>query len=105
MRTKILPVFILAVLVVLAVLVGGALAGTAAGKQQLRIGLVLDDTNITDPYEHGAFLGLQRAVKQLGVAGKVVAPRAGGTSGTTYLPSFSYLARTRYDLIIAVGIF
>ena len=88
MRTSVRPVVVLAVLCVLAALVGGALAGTGAGKQ-LRIGLVLDDINVKDPYERGAFLGLQRAINELGVAGKVVAPRTYGT----YLPSFSYLAR------------
>jgi basic membrane protein A len=81
-------------------LVGGALAGTGGGKQ-LRIGLVLDYTSVNDPYQRGAVLGLQRAVNELGVAGKVVTPRA----FPSFLPSFSYLARKHYDLIIAVGFF
>jgi basic membrane protein A len=51
-------------------------------------------------FEHGAFVGFQRAVKELGVQGKVVT-----TSPTenSFVPGFSYLARQKYDLIIGIG--
>jgi basic membrane protein A and related proteins len=90
-----------------AVLAGAAVlllaGGTGAGgAQQLRVGLVLQTTDVSRSgvFEHGAFVGFQRAVKELGVQGKVVT-----TSPTenSFVPGFSYLARQKYDLIIGIG--
>ena len=82
------------------VLLAGA-AG-AGGRAQVRVGLVLQTTEVDrgSVFERGAFVGLQRAVKELGVSGKVVA--SSPTRGS-FVPSFSYLARQKYDLIIGVG--
>lgn len=90
MRRALIPA-----LIVLAFL-GGSASG---GSHQIRIALVLDDTTIR-PYERLPVEGLQRAVRELGVQGKVVVvpPRSG------YLPTFSSLARQKYDLIIALGL-
>ncbi len=54
-----------------------------------------------DPYNHGAYLGLERAVRELGIRGRVLtpAPKEG------YVPSLSLLARQKYDLVIGMGIF
>src|SRR5919201_6415001 len=70
-----------------------------AAKRQLRVGLVVQSTYVKDPYEGGAFAGFQRAVRELGVEGRVVAPnpKAG------VLPSILYLARQKYDLVIGIG--
>jgi basic membrane protein A len=84
-------------LVALAVLIVGATA--ADSGRQLRIGLVLDNSGLNDQFQHLAFAGLQRAARELGVAGKV-AVRGPNES---FLPIFSYLARQRYDLIVALG--
>jgi basic membrane protein A len=83
----------------LVLLVGATGAG---GRPQLRVGLVLQTTLIdrASVFERGAFVGLQRAVKQLGVSGKIVTLRPNESS---FVPSFSYLARQKYDLIIGVG--
>jgi basic membrane protein A len=89
------------VLVILAVL-PFAVPGEAAGRPQLRIGLVLETVavgTVSDPFQHGAFVGLQRAVKEFHVQAKVVAPNPNGTWG----PAFSYLARKKYDLVIGIG--
>jgi basic membrane protein A len=77
-----------------------AASAAADGRSRLRIGLVFQDTAVTGAYQQGAFAGLQRAVKELGVEAKTVVP---GPRQNSYVPSFSYLARQKYDLIIALG--
>ncbi len=54
-----------------------------------------------DPYNRGAYLGLERAVRELGVRGRVLtpAPKEG------YVPSVALLARQKYDLVIGMGFF
>ena len=71
------------------------------GERQLRVGLVTDSPRITSPYIHGAYLGLERAARELGIRGRVLtpAPKEG------YAPSLSLLARQRYDLVIGFGFF
>ncbi len=85
-----------AVLLLLGVVTG------AEGAQQLRVGLVLQTTQVSraDVFEHGAFVGFQKAVRGLGVRGKVVATSPNQNS---FVPGFSYLARQKYDLIIGIG--
>ena len=65
-------------------------------ERQLRVGLVIEPTGIDNPYYHGAYLGLERAVRELGIRGRVMtpAPKEG------YVPSLSLLARQKYDLVI-----
>src|SRR6266566_3991103 len=48
----------------------------------------------------GPYLGLERAVRELGIRGRVLtpAPKEG------YVPSLSLLARQKYDLVIGMGI-
>ena len=69
-------------------------------ERRLRVGLVTEPTGIDDPYNHGAYLGLERAVRELGIRGRVLtpAPKEG------YVPSLSLLARQKYDLVLAIGI-
>jgi basic membrane protein A and related proteins len=64
--------------------------------KRLKVGLVLEPTGIDSPYNRGAYLGIERAVRELGVKGRVLtpAPREG------YAPSLSLLARQKYDLVI-----
>jgi basic membrane protein A len=83
------------------VAVGAGSSVQAEGR--LRVGLVLEDTavNRASVFANGAFVGLQRAVKTLGVSGKVVAPNPKEPSN--FVPSFSYFARQKYDLIIGLG--
>jgi basic membrane protein A and related proteins len=67
--------------------------------KQLRVGLVIEPTGIDNPYNHGPYLGLERAVRELGIRGRVLtpAPKEG------YIPSVSRLARQRYDLVIGTN--
>ena len=61
----------------------------------------MEPKGIDDPFNHGAYLGLERAVRELGIRGRVLtpAPKEG------YVPSLSLLARQKYDLVIGMGIF
>ena len=67
-----------------------------ASNRQLRVGLVIEPTGIDNPYYRGAYLGLERAVRELGIRGRVMtpAPKEG------YVPGLSLLARQKYDLVI-----
>jgi basic membrane protein A len=60
----------------------------------------MEPKGIDDPYNHGAYLGLERAVRELGISGRVLtpAPKEG------YVPSLSLLAREKYDLVIGMGV-
>jgi basic membrane protein A and related proteins len=60
----------------------------------------MEPAGIDDPYNHGAYLGLERAVRELGIRGRVLtpAPKEG------YVPSLSLLARQKYDLVIGMGV-
>ena len=69
--------------------------------RQLRVGLVTESPRIENPYIHGAYLGLERAVREFGIRGRVLtpAPKEG------FVPSLSLLARQKYDLVIGFGFF
>jgi basic membrane protein A len=60
----------------------------------------MEPKGIDDPFNRGAYLGLERAVRELGIRGRVLtpAPKEG------YVPSLSLLARQKYDLVIGMGI-
>jgi len=66
---------------------------------RLRVGLVVEPGGIDYLYSRGAYLGLERAVRELGIRGRVLtpAPKEG------YVPSLSLLARQRYDLVIGTN--
>jgi basic membrane protein A and related proteins len=68
-------------------------------EKPLRVGLVMEPTGIDNPYNRGAYLGLERAVRELGIRGRMLtaAPKEG------YGPSLSLLARQRYDLVIGTN--
>jgi basic membrane protein A len=74
--------------------------GPSSGdERRLRVGVVVEAPGPDDPYNRGAYLGLRRAVRRLGVEGRVLAasPRAGAG------PSLALLARQGYDLVFATG--
>lgn len=77
-------------------LVAAAASAPAAQTRRLKVGLVLTG-GIHDPFEGLAYRGLARAVKNLGVHGRVLV--AGPKEGS--VPSFASLARRGYDLVIA----
>lgn len=69
--------------------------------RSVSVGLVLEPGGIDTQYGRGAYLGIERAVKELGIRGRVLtpAPREG------YAPSLSLCAQQGYDLVIMAGIF
>ena len=79
---------------------GGDTTTAAAGGDSIKVGLVTDIGGLNDrSFNHLAYLGLQRAQKQLGVEGRAVTSKA----NSDYVPNLSALARQDYDLVIAVG--
>jgi basic membrane protein A len=70
-------------------------------ETRVRVGLVTEPTGIENPYIRGAYLGLERAVRELGIRGRVLtpAPKEG------FVPSLSLLARQKYDLVVGFGFF
>jgi basic membrane protein A and related proteins len=79
---------------------GTTTAATASGGGEFRVGLITDIGGLNDRgFNHLAYVGLQRAQKQLGVKGRVVQSE----SPSEYIPNLSALARQGYDLVIGVG--
>ena len=68
-------------------------------ERQLRVGLVTEPTGIYHTYNHGAYLGFERAVRELGIRGRVLTPAPKEGS----VPSLSLLARQKYDLVMGFG--
>jgi basic membrane protein A len=74
-------------------------AAATSGKQ-IKVGLVTDINQLNDRgFNHLAYVGLLRAEKKLGVAGKVLQ----SPSAQDYIPNLSSLAQQGYDLVIGVG--
>lgn len=85
-----------------AALLGAATAGGRGPAAPVRVGLVLEQPVVglaNDPFQHSAYLGLEKAVRGLRVHGKVLSPPPTGS----YVPPFSYLARQGFDLAIGIG--
>jgi basic membrane protein A len=100
--------FVLALVAVLAFAAAGCGGGsddgggstTTTASNALKVGLVTDIGGLNDrSFNHLAYVGLQRAEKQLGVAGRVLTSKA----NADYVPNLSSLAKQKYDLVIAVG--
>jgi basic membrane protein A and related proteins len=71
-----------------------------AAKKQFTVGLVTDIGGLNDHgFNHLAFVGLQKAEKQLHISGKVLQSH----SGADYVPNLSKFAKSGYDLVIPVG--
>jgi basic membrane protein A len=70
------------------------------GGETFKVGLSTDTGGLNDrSFNHLAFVGLQRAGKELGVQTRVVT----AASPADYIPNLTALARQHSDLIIGVG--
>jgi basic membrane protein A len=80
---------------------GTKTSGSAPAKgKEIKVGLVTDIGGLNDrSFNHLAYVGLQRAEKELGVKGRVLTSK----SAADYVPNLTSLAQQRYDLIIPVG--
>jgi basic membrane protein A len=74
--------------------------GTTSSSSSLKVGLVTDIGGLNDHgFNHLAYVGLQRAQKQLGVSVDVNQSQ----SNADYVPNLSSFAQKKYDLVIGVG--
>jgi basic membrane protein A len=79
---------------------GGGGETTSAAGNGIKVGLVTDIGQLNDRgFNHLAYVGLQRAEKQLGVMGRV----SESNSPADYIPNLSKFAKDGYDLVIGVG--
>jgi basic membrane protein A and related proteins len=82
---------------------GGAGTGsstTASQGKPIKVGLVTDIGGLNDrSFNHLAYVGLQKAEKDLGIQGRVLTSK----SAADYVPNLTTLAQQNYDLIIPVG--
>jgi basic membrane protein A len=70
------------------------------GSKQIKVGLVTDINQLNDRgFNHLAYLGLQRAQRQLGIKGSVYQ----SSSAQDYIPNMAQFAKRGYDLVISVG--
>lgn len=67
---------------------------------QIRVGLVTDTGGLNDKsFNHLAYLGLTKAISDLGIKGDVVESK----SGDDYIPNLTNFASKGYDLVIGNG--
>jgi len=83
---------------------GGSAATTTAAEEPkgkpIKVGVVTDIGGLNDrSFNALANKGLQQAIKELGVQGRVLISK----SNADYVPNLSTLAQQKYDLIIPVG--
>jgi basic membrane protein A and related proteins len=79
---------------------GGGSSTTASKGKPIKVGLVTDIGGLNDrSFNHLAYVGLQRAQKELGIQGRVLTSK----SAADYIPNLTTLAQQNYDLIISVG--
>jgi basic membrane protein A len=79
---------------------GGGSASTAEQGKKIRVGIVTDIGGLNDrSFNFLANKGLQDAVKQLGVQGRVLISK----SNADYVPNLTTLAQQKYDLVVAIG--
>ena len=75
-------------------------ASSAPQGKKIKVGLVTDIGGLNDrSFNQLANEGLQRAVKQLGVQGRVLISK----QNSDYIPNLTTLAQQKYDLIIGNG--
>src|SRR5919199_1817784 len=98
---KLIPLTLVVVaLAILAAGCGSKKSSSPSPTSKFRVGLSTDIGGLNDrSFNHLAYVGLQRAAKQLGVETRVVQ----STSPADYIPNLTALARQGYDLIIGVG--
>src|SRR4051794_4281777 len=75
-------------------------ASSAPQGKKIKVGLVTDIGGLNDrSFNQLANEGLQRAIKQLGVDGRVLVSK----QNSDYIPNLTTLATQKYDLIIGNG--
>ena len=100
-RTRLAAGVVACIAAVFAITAATAVAAPAASTAgTLKVGLVTDIGGLNDHgFNHLAYLGLQKAAKQLHVQTRVLESHA----NSDYIPNLSTLAQQGYNLVIAVG--
>jgi len=98
MRTR---MFVLvALLVVVALVIGACSAPAAPTSGKLKVGLVTDTGGVNDKsFNQSAWAGVQKAVKDLGVEAKFIESK----QPTDYEKNIDQFATEKYDVVISVG--
>src|SRR5436309_11759179 len=79
---------------------GGKKTVSTVDKGAIKVGLVTDIGQLNDRgFNHLAYVGLQRAERELGIHGRV----AESVSAADYIPNLTTYARQGYNLVIGVG--
>jgi basic membrane protein A and related proteins len=79
---------------------GTTTTSSSGSGDQLKVGLVTDTNQLNDRgFNHLAYVGLLRAQKRLGVAGRVFQ----SNTAQDYIPNLAKFAQQGYDLVISVG--
>ena len=79
---------------------GSSSSASSTGGKKIKVGLVTDIGGLNDrSFNQLANQGLQNAVKQLGVDGRVLISK----QNSDYIPNLTTLAQQKYDLIIGNG--
>ena len=79
---------------------GGNAQTTEAQGKKIKVGVVTDIGGLNDrSFNALANKGLQDAIKQLGVQGRVLISK----SNADYVPNLTTLAQQKYDLVIGIG--
>jgi basic membrane protein A len=87
-----------AVALMIAAACGGSSPGTTA--KQIKVGLVTDTGGLNDKsFNHLAYVGLQRAISDLGIKGDVIESK----NGDEYVPNLTNFASKGYDLVVGNG--
>ena len=97
---RLIPIAAVVAALAVAAAAVGSQTHASAGAATFKVGLVTDLGGLNDRgFNHLAFVGLQRAAKDLGVGTRVVESK----SPADYIPNLSSLARQGYQLVIGVG--
>jgi basic membrane protein A and related proteins len=79
---------------------GSSSATTEAQGKSIKVGIVTDIGGLNDrSFNALANKGLQDAIKQLGVEGRVLISK----SNADYVPNLTTLAQQKYDLVVGIG--
>jgi basic membrane protein A and related proteins len=79
---------------------GSSSATTQAQGKSIKVGIVTDIGGLNDrSFNALANKGLQDAIKQLGVEGRVLISK----SNADYVPNLTTLAQQKYDLVVGIG--
>lgn len=79
---------------------GSSSGGSTTSAKNFKVGVVTDIGGLNDHgFNHLAYVGLQRAIAQLHIQGRVLT----SSSGADYTPNMTTLASQGYNLVIPIG--